>query len=160
MMSKEKKSERNPTTAFDATLSAIKAATQTLNRAADEASEEIEALEQQLSDIDPGVNVWTGVLFQEPTTYGAPNGIQNGLRLVKLGYLKGKKGGLVVREDVLAPDGTIVHQTDVSLRKAERETRLMLRSSLPDVLGLVLSTLSAQVSRLPPVAATPEVLEA
>lgn len=158
-MSKEKKTEKAPG-AFDATLSAIKTASQALNRAADEASLEIEALEQQLSEIEPGVSVWTGVLLQEPTYVGTP-GAKSGLRSVRLGYLKGKKGGLVVRDDVIAPDGTVLQQEEVPLRKAERETRLLLRSHLPEVLNLVLNTLTVQVGRLPaPVTPESEALSA
>lgn len=147
-MSKEKKTDKT-LVAFDDTLNAIKAAAQTLNRAADEASSEIEALEQELLDIEPGVNVWTDVLFTEPMTHVGASGSQNGVRSLRLGYLKGKKGGLVVRDDVVAPDGTMLRQEELPLRKAERETRLFLRSHLPDVLNLVLNTLNAQVARLP-----------
>jgi len=156
-MSKEKKSEKASVGVFDATLSAIKAASETLNRAADQAGAEIEALEQELSAIEPGVSVWTGVLFQEPATLEGSNGSQNGVRTLKLGFLKGKKGGLVVRDEVTAIDGSVVQQEEVSLRKAERETRLLLRPYLSDVLNLVLTALRVQVGRLPVVAtAEPE----
>jgi ribosomal protein S28E/S33 len=154
-MSKEKKSDKISVGAFDATLSAIKAASETLNRAADDASVEIDALEQELAAIEPGVSVWTGVLFQEPTTFVGSNGTQNGVRAVKLGFLKGKKGGLVVSDAVIAMDGSVVQHDELPLRKAERETRLLLRAHLSDVLNLVLTTLTVQVGRLP-VVATPE----
>ncbi len=158
-MSKEKKTEKAPG-AFDATLSAIKTASQALNRAADEASLEIEALEQQLSEIEPGVSVWT-----RRVASGAHlrrrSWREKRLAFRAVGLPQRQKGGLVVRDDVIAPDGTVLQQEEVPLRKAERETRLLLRSHLPEVLNLVLNTLTVQVGRLPaPVIPESEALSA
>lgn len=156
-MSKEKKMEKALAGPFETTLNAIHAASQTLNRADDEATTEIEALEEQLLELEPGLTVWTGVLYQEPTEHAGPSGRLNATRSLRLGYVKGKKGGVVVREEVLLLDGTLAHHEEVPLRKAEREVRLLLRSHLADLLNLLLSSLTAQVGRLPVAVADPDV---
>lgn len=156
-MSKEKKAEKGLSGPFDATLNAIHAASQTLNRAADEASAEIEALEDQLAEIDPGVTVWTGVLYQEPKEYVGPGGRSNGTRSLRLGYVKGKKGGLIVSEEVIAFDGSIVAHEEVPLRKADRDVRLLLRPYLRDVLNQLLNALNLHVGRLPVPVSDPDV---
>jgi hypothetical protein len=149
-MSKDKEVKRKPLASYQTTLDGIREAANRVNRAASSASDDIEALEKELADIEPGVTVWTTPIYQVAATYvGQDERATNATRVIKLGFGKSQKWGLLVSEAYVAPNGAELAAEVQLLRKAERDVRLLAHPHLGLVLEAVLSALNAGVSQLP-----------
>jgi hypothetical protein len=147
---KEKETKRKPLASYQTALDNIREAASRVNQAASTASEDIEALEKELADIEPGVTVWTAPIYQGFATFaGQDERVTNATRVVKLGFGKSQKWGLLVSETYLAPNGTELATEVQLLRKADRDVRLLAHPYLGQVLDAVLSALNAGVSQLP-----------
>lgn len=149
-MSKDKEAKRKPLATYQTTLDSIREVASRVNQAASSASDEIEALEKELADIEPGVTVWTTPIYQGAATFVGPDErATNASRVVKLGFGKSQKWGLLVSETYLAPNGAELGSEVQLLRKADRDVRLLAQPHLGLVLEAVLSALNAGVSQLP-----------
>lgn len=147
---KEKEAKRKPLATYQTALDNIREAATRVNQAASSASEDIEALEKELVDIEPGVTVWTTPIFQGPATFvGEDESVSNASRVVRLGFGKSQKWGLLVSETFVAPNGAELGSDVQLLRKADRDIRLLAHPHLGLVLEAVLSALNAGVSQLP-----------
>lgn len=150
-MSKEAK--RKPLATYQTALDNIREAASRVNEAATLASDDIEALEKELADIEPGVTVWTAPVFRGSATYvGQDELATSATRVVKLGFGKSQKWGMLVSETFLAPNGAELASDVQLLRKADRDTRLLCHPHLGLVLDAVLGALNEGVAHLPPVA--------
>jgi tetrahydromethanopterin S-methyltransferase subunit G len=149
-MSKDKEAKRKPLATYQNTLDGIREAATRVNEAASTASDDIEALEKELGDIEPGVTVWTAPIYQSSATFvGEDERAINATRVIKLGFGKSQKWGLLVSETYLAPNGSELGSDVQLLRKAERDIRLLAHPHLGLVLEAVLSALNAGVAQLP-----------
>ncbi len=149
-MSKDKEAKRKPLANYETALENIREAAARVNEAASSASEEIEALEKELTDIEPGVTVWTAPIARGPATFAAEEQtVSNATRVVKLGFGKSQKWGLLVSETFIGPDGAELGTEVQLLRKADRDLRLLAHPHLGQVLEAVLAALTAGVSQLP-----------
>jgi hypothetical protein len=149
---KEKESKRKPQplTAYQDQLAALTEAAERVNDAASVASEEIEALDRALLDIEPGLSVWTAPIHQSSTILVGEDGqSQTARREVKIGYGKLQKWGLLVSEVWSSSDGTTLASMVQPLRKADREVRLLAQPYLRSLLDLLLSGLNGAASQLP-----------
>jgi hypothetical protein len=147
-MSKEAK--RKPLAIYQEALDSIREAATRVNEAATCASEDIEALEKELADIEPGVTVWTAPIFQGPATFvGEDEQAASATRVIKLGFGKSQKWGMLVSETYVALNGTELGSDVQLLRKADRDVRLLSHPHLGLVLDAVLSALNSGVAQLP-----------
>lgn len=135
---------------FGAPLREIKEATAKLNRAAEDATKEIEKLEKELLEADIGVSVWTDAIFEaSEQRVGEDGKSQNVKRVVKLGFAKVSKWGITVSEEVLDGKGKRLSLEQELLRKAERDLRLLGHEHLGVLLTALNSALSERVAKLP-----------
>lgn len=148
-MSKEAK--RKPLSTYQTALDNIREAAARVNEAANLASEDIEALEKELADIEPGVTVWTAPVFRGSATYVDQDElVTSATRVVKLGFGKSQKWGMLVSETFFAPNGAELGSEVQLLRKADRDTRLLCHPHLGLVLDAVLGALNEGIAHLPP----------
>lgn len=147
---KDKESKRKPLATYQTALDSIREAAGRVNQAASTASEDIETLDKELADIEPGVTVWTSPIYQGSATFaGQDERVTHATRVVKLGFGKSQKWGLLVSETWLAPNGAELATEVQLLRKAERDVRLLAHPYLGQILDAVLRALNASVSQLP-----------
>ncbi len=143
-MSKKVRSE------FEGPLNEIRDASVKLNRAADEATKEIEALEKELLDIEPGVEVWTAPIDETDLELETEDGqSQTGKCVVRLGFSKVKKWGIAISSEVVDSDGKRVSKEETLLRKSDRDLRLLGLGHLGDLLGALKDALGERASKLP-----------
>jgi hypothetical protein len=143
-MSKKVRSE------FEGPLNEIRNASAKLNRAADNATKEIEALEKELLEIEPGVEVWTPSIAETEEEMESDDGQrQTGKRVVRLGFSKVKKWGIAISSEVVDGDGKRVSKEETLLRKADRDLRLLGLEHLGDLLGALKDALGERASKLP-----------
>ncbi len=151
-MSKDKDSKRKtqPLGPYQELLESLSDAAARVNEAASVASDQIEALEKALLEIEPGVTVWTAPMQLGATTLVSEDGhSQNATREMKFGFGKLQKWGLLVSETWIANDGSALASMVQPLRKAEREARLLALPHLTSVLQALLSALEGAATRLP-----------
>ncbi len=119
---------------IDEVVTAIAAASRTLNQAAEEATRIIEQLDAKLVDAEPGVSVWGPVLLTEKK-----KSVQ---RKVTLGFskVKKKKWGLCIKEELKGSQGAVEEELTL-LRKADRNLRLLAVPHLDGLTNTILSTL-------------------
>lgn len=143
--------------AYKELLSQIAAASESLNQAADEASETISSIEKKLLGAEPGVTVWHATILKEETSHEDAEVAQ---RRVALGFGKARsKWGIVVRDEVFGkkrPRDTEYTERlggEISLlRKSDRDLRIVAVPYLTGLLGDILSALTARADKLQPVA--------
>lgn len=151
-MSKDKDTKRKPQplVPYQELLDSLSEAAARVNDAASVASDQIEALEKALLEIEPGVTVWTAPISLGATTLVSEDGhSQYATREMKFGFGKLQKWGLLVSETWFGSDGSALASMDQPLRKAEREARLLALPQLTPVLQALLSALEGAVTRLP-----------
>lgn len=151
-------------------LSQISAASESLNAAAEAASDTLSSVEKRLLESEPGVTVWHGALVEEETTFADEEGAneQNALRRVTLGFAKVKgKWGIAVREELLGKKKA--RDTEYSeplsseislLRKSDRDLRILALPQLTGLLEAILEALTERAERLAPPAPEPTEAEA
>lgn len=136
-------------------LDKIHAAASRLNDVAEDTTREIEALEKQLVDIEPGVTVWSAVLMDCDTTLEEDDRSRLAHRTLTLGFAKTKKKwGIAIREQIKGqktPDGpdSILEDSVSLLRKADRELRILAAPHLEQLTHDILGELEARLARLP-----------
>jgi hypothetical protein len=125
-----------PDPEVDALFARLERATERLNGAAQRGTRRIEALEERLAAVEPGVEAWGPTLLSEPATFQGEDGAPAAaLREVTLGYAKVKKDkwGIAVRDVVKASSGRLLSENVSLLLRAERNLRLL---SLPHLTSL------------------------
>lgn len=141
-------------------LDEIRSTSKKFNKASDAATEQIESVEKRLLEVEPGVTVWGPRLLSEDIQHvdedtGASCPAH---RVVTLGFGRSKKKwGFVVRQEVVgqaegAAGGqglTLVDEVR-SLRKADRDLRIMALPHLLQVVQAVRDELNRRVTQLWP----------
>ena len=133
-------------------LTRLQVASKRLNSAAEDAGRRILALEDLLSEAEPGIAVWGATLLTESITFQRVEGQapETAERVLTLGYAKVKKDkwGIAVREIVKATSGAILSDSSGLLSKAERAVRLAAVPHLESLTRQVVETVEAQAAAL------------
>ena len=142
--------EAAPETELDRLVAGIGRASKLLNDAASDATRRIEALEERLLAVEPGISVWGETLLTEQASYPREDGATEvGQRSVTLGFdrVKKDKWGIAVREQITGEKG-VVEEDVTLLRKADRGLRLLALPHLEGLVRQILGALEQQVSRV------------
>ncbi len=135
---------------FDAPLRHIHEASVKLNRAAEVATKDIERLEKELLQAEPGVSVWTDAIAESEEQYVSDDGqTQTGKRVTKLGFAKVAKWGITVSQELFDAEGRRLDRDLSLLRKAERDLRLLGREHIGLVLEALRGALEERLAKLP-----------
>jgi hypothetical protein len=132
-------------------LARLEIASKRLNTLAEEASRQIQSLEQRLVEAEPGIPVWGATLLTEPSTFqdgdSAPQAAE---RVVTLGFAKVKKDkwGIAVREVLKGENGRLLAEESTLLHKAERHLRLLAFPHLEALTRQVVEAVEAQTAAL------------
>lgn len=146
---------------FAAELEEIRTTSRALNAAGDAATDEIEALESRLIEVEPGVTAWGAEILSEETELADDDSGQSqpAKRSVTVGFgRRKKKWGLLVREVMAVKAkprdrdfGVVVSDEVTALRKADRQLRMLALPELGGVVQAVLAALREQAEQfLPP----------
>jgi len=152
-----KNDHQDPLLEQSSILERISVAVARLHQISDAATEQVEALEKRLLDIEPGVAVWSAVLLDDDCTFEDEDGTsQVAHRTVTLGFAKTKKKwGIAVREQIKGKAGkqgsdALLSDSINLLRKADRELRVLAAPHLDQLLEDLAGAVESLVDRLAP----------
>jgi hypothetical protein len=139
---------------LDRLVQRLETASRRLNRAAEDATYRIEALEQRLLDAEPGITVWGATLLTEQSVHqkDGTSATEPAERVVSLGFTKvnNDEWGIAVRDVSTGKHGQILSEEQTLLREAERNVRILALPHLEALTELVVETVEAQAAALQP----------